>query len=157
KGAPAEAIPEGFEIRESPTDGLVTLRKQRAHATTPEERRLIEDTIRDQTMIEHFIVDPDGDSLVVYVNHLEGPTGEGDDLAARFEWMNVEDLVERAQLEALMRFELRDAHKRLFQAYRWCFRGRIDDWIPLFHPAGLASVLEKTVPHLESESFFDLY
>lgn len=46
KGAPVEEIPEGFEIRESPADGMVTIRKQRSRLTTPDEQRIVEDAIR---------------------------------------------------------------------------------------------------------------
>jgi hypothetical protein len=56
-----------------------------------------------------------------------------------------------------MRFALADEEKRLFTVERYCFRGSIDDWIPLMsEPASLHDLTGRHVPHLGEDSFYDL-
>jgi hypothetical protein len=56
----------------------------------------------------------------------------------------------------ILRFILTDVETRNFRAERWCFRGRIDDWI--FVDSGkLADLAETLIPTLGTEAFFELY
>ena len=54
------------------------------------------------------------------------------------------------------RFTLMDAEKRHFLAERWCFRGRVDGWIPLAYDGLLTVLLAGYIKHLERESFFEI-
>jgi hypothetical protein len=56
----------------------------------------------------------------------------------------------------ILRFTLNDTETRDFHAERWCFRGRIDDWI--FVDSGkLADLAETLIPTLGTDAFFELY
>jgi hypothetical protein len=55
----------------------------------------------------------------------------------------------------VMRFTLEDKETRQFAVDRWCFRGSIDDWIPLSF-GDLPKLVARYCPHLGKESFFDL-
>ena len=50
-----------------------------------------------------------------------------------------------------------DPAERLFAAERWCFRGSIDDWIPMIgRAAPLPDMVRTYVQHLGKDSFYDL-
>ena len=137
-GEPLDAIPEGYEFREDPGNAIVTLRKA-ATEISPLEIKILSDGIRQHAGLEYFIVDVDGDSLVVYL------PDRGEDLAdemlERFGGLlslmphrmqeTKEWLMRHSNYTKMMRFSLVDRTKRLFVAERWCFRGGIDDWIQL--------------------------
>lgn len=57
----------------------------------------------------------------------------------------------------IMRFTLEDKAKRLFTAERFCFMGRIDDWIYIGDTDSLNKQARKFIKHLGKESFFELY
>jgi hypothetical protein len=63
----------------------------------------------------------------------------------------------RAHYTAMLRFTLIDKEARIFVAERFCFRGSVDDWIPIAGPNTLAAHVRKFVKHLGQESFYDLY
>jgi hypothetical protein len=56
----------------------------------------------------------------------------------------------------MLRFELVNPNTREFSAERWCFRGSIDNWIPLAGYGPLAKLVEKYAKYLGQESFFEL-
>lgn len=77
-------------------------------------------------------------------------------------WINTEKLRESSRQSAyyqgMMRFVLVNEQKRLFSAERYCFRGSIEDWIPIsMDAAPLSAHLKKFLRHLGSESFFELF
>ena len=50
-----------------------------------------------------------------------------------------------------------DSAKRTFVVERWCFRGSIDDWIPMMGGRGsLPDLVRKYGQHLGKDSFYDL-
>ena len=58
-----------------------------------------------------------------------------------------------------MRFTLIDEDERTFRCQRWCFRGSIDGWIDLWMSGGsgpLADLVERYLPHIGKESFYEL-
>jgi hypothetical protein len=163
-GEPVEAIPGGYEVRESPENGTVTLRKIRPSEIAPPEIEFLSNAIRKEAGLEHFIVDVDGNSLVVYlpgmsereaertIRELAGPLSLMSHRAAEFK----ASLIARSGYDKMMQFELVDGDERLFTVQRWCFRGSIDDWIWLGGPAPLPDLIRKYVRHLGQESFYDM-
>jgi hypothetical protein len=55
-----------------------------------------------------------------------------------------------------MQFILEDLETREFTVERWCFRGSIDDWIPLDSSNDLKKLVQTYGAHLGKDSFFDL-
>ncbi len=164
-GEPLDAVPAGYEIREDPGNAIVTLRKVRPTEISPLESKLLSDGIREHAGLEYFIVDVDGDSLVVYVPD-RGPD-VADEMLEMFgghPWVmshrmreTKARLVQRSSYTKMMRFGLVDAEKRIFVVERWCFRGSIDDWIPMLGGRGpLPSLVRKYGQHLGKDSFYDL-
>lgn len=52
---------------------------------------------------------------------------------------------------------LADKKSRAFMVDRFCFRGSVDDWIPIAGRDTLAAHVRKFVKHLGQESFYELY
>lgn len=163
-GESVETIPAGFEIRENPENGQVTLRRIRPTEISPLEERMLSDGMRNCAKLKHFIVDVDDNSLVVYLPGTQQQDAQkivreicglrGNVLADTNKF--AERLVTRSRYSPMMRFTLTDPDERLFRVERWCFMGSIDDWFPLAGPAPLPTHIEKYVQHLGRESFYEL-
>lgn len=52
--------------------------------------------------------------------------------------------------------QLVEAKWRVFQTQRYCYRGRIDDWINLGGPGFLPDLAEIYLKHIGMESYYDL-
>lgn len=68
-----------------------------------------------------------------------------------------EKLIEGAQYSPIMRFNLKDPRERTFEVERWCFLGKIEDWIDIWQPGKLDDLVKKLIPKLGTDAFFDLY
>ena len=157
-GVAVDAVPDGYELHENPERGIVSVRKVRPSRIRPEEREQLELWTRELAGIDHFIIDRDGDSLIVYT-----PSTDPGDTVRALERVfgglpleKVEWIVTQAYYTAMMRFTLTDADKRRFTLERWCFHGAIDDWFPLACDKPLEELAQQYLPHLNRESFFGL-
>lgn len=159
EGAAASALPCGYEVYETPEYGLVYVRKAKPAVITPLEREVVCDAIRRRSTVQHFIVDIQKDSLVVYLPALDErelrPFISEQIYGSRAQ-AAMEGIMKGSPYTKMMRFELVDRDKRLFHVCRWCFSGGIDDWIFLDGPAPLGKLADKYVRHLGQESFFEL-
>jgi len=162
-GEPCEAIPAGFEIRENPANAVVTLRKIRPSEIAPPELELLSTAIGKEAGLQHFIVDVDGNSMVVYLPGLDDKAAErsiaelAGPFGAIFRGAELKaSLIARSGYDKVMRFDLVDRDERLFIVQRWCFRGSVDDWIWLGGPAPLPDLVRTYSRHLGKESFFEL-
>ena len=163
-GTPVERVPEGYEPRENPESGQVTLRRIKPSAIRAEEKQLLEQAIRTHAKGLPFIVDMEDRSLVVYTSDMDAGNAEERinflremlpmDAAAAGRMKA--DILANARYARMMRFTLIDAENRLFNMDRWCFRGSIDDWYFIAGNTPLAGLAEKYVGHLGKESFFEL-
>jgi hypothetical protein len=155
-----EAVPEGYEIYESPADGAVHVRKIRPTKLTDLERVQVENGVRDATGKRCAVVEIDGDSFVVY-------WPDRNPAAAIFGKMLGFADPTRAELPGylglftryspLLRFKLTDAVKRTFIAQRWCFRGSMEGWIHVSGAGSLEKLVAQCARHLGEESFFELF
>jgi len=160
-GTPVDRLPDGYEVRELPKNAQVVLRKITPSAILPLEKQVAEAAVRHQAKLEHFIVDSDGNEMVIWLPDMESDTKlermMGDFGFATFSLETArERLVHRARYSMMMRFVLTDPARRTFDVQRWCFRGSIDGWFFLDGGKPLAALLKKYVPHLGKESFYEL-
>lgn len=76
-------------------------------------------------------------------------------------WMSPQSMREaerkRATFQAILRFELVDRERRLFLPEGYCFRGSVDDWIPIGPPGPLMELVARYLKHLGRDSFYDLF
>jgi hypothetical protein len=160
-GKAIDRLPEGYEIYEKPENAQVFVRKIKPTKILPIERQLVETSIRKLAKLEHFIVDVEADSLVVYLTDAEPDASLGilrsiAPMTAEQARSMEEFMISHAKYTKMMRFMLMDEKNRRFFAERWCFLGGIDDWYHLAGEKMLAELVEEYVPHLGQESFFDL-
>jgi hypothetical protein len=62
-----------------------------------------------------------------------------------------------AHYQPVLRFILVDAEQRLFAPERYCFRGRVDDWISIGAPESIGKLAAKYLKHLGSDSIYELF
>jgi hypothetical protein len=160
-GVCVQSMPEGYEFYEEPGGGIVSVRKIRASRILPSERDNLVAWTRDLAGLKYFIVALEADSLVIYTpgsdpkavlddwSRALGPFGSK--LAEKEAW-----IANREQYMPMLRFTLGDETDRLFSLERWCYRGSIDNWIPLDYLKPLENLAKKYLPHLNQDSFFDL-
>jgi hypothetical protein len=160
-GQLVEGLPEGHEVYERPEDGQVFLRRCRPGAILPLERQQTESSIRRLASLDNFIVQAEGKAIVVYVSDIEAdsrlsmlsaivPIDRADADSLR------QFMLRQARYEKMLRFVLSDKKSRRFSAERWCFLGGIDNWYFLNGDKPLQELLDKYIPHLGRESFFEL-
>jgi hypothetical protein len=156
-----DALPEGWEIRES-LNGVVSLAQAREQHLLPEEIAAVRAALDAHPRAHNYRLDVKPERLVIY-------EGEGPDLEELLNLFGANfgltpgkrqelrgELAQRGRFTPILRFILNDTETRDFRADRWCFRGRIDDWI--FVDSGqLADLAPRLVPKLGTEAFLDLY
>jgi len=162
RGEPVEAIPEGYEIRES-VNGVVSLAKVRPGRILAEEAATVTAAIQQHPQVRNYRVDVKPDRIDIY----ELVAGGMDEVLAIFDDVLSPALLTKmradreryGQYTAVMRFILTDEEQRLFRAERMCYRSSVDGWRPL-RTIGTASIEQlalRLVPTLGTDAFFELY
>lgn len=163
-GEPVESVPAGYEIYEHPEKGLVTLRKPKPTQISQLDRDVLSDGIRRYAGLKHFIVNVEGDSLVVYLPGMDEAAADrafrvlGSPLLRMPLRMQAakDSLIQTSDYTKMMRFFLMNPDERTFAVQRWCFRGSVDDWIWVGGPAPLPDLVRQYGHHLGKESFYEL-
>lgn len=154
-GQLVQAVPDGYEIYEN-VNSQVFLRKKTAQVIQPKELAIVEDALRRHEDPWRHWVEVKKDVIVVYhAGEMNGIDG----MLASFGRSPLTETDRRrfATYTAMLRFTLVDKKARVFVAERFCFRGSIDDWIPIGGPAPLAAHVRQFVRHLGRESFYELF
>jgi len=153
-------LPPEFEIYERPETAIVTVRKVLPTRILPAEKIALDKLARELAEVEDLLVEATADSLIVYVCN---QTREEVDHIMRMLFGPSHTAEQRrlftrqSDCHPMYRFVLQDDARRLFKLDRWCFRGRIDGWIPLtVQGDSLLKIAKKYLPHLGRESFYDL-
>jgi hypothetical protein len=158
EGELAKSIPEGYEVYENP-NAQVFLRKKTPRLITEDEVAVVERGVRELAGQKYFAVDVKGESIIVHLPNSDR-AGLEDRLLSRFGFAYSAALAAEADkslsYSPMMKFDLVDDERRTFCAYRWCFRGSIDDWFPLSGSGDLSKMVRKYAPHLGKDSFFEL-
>lgn len=158
-GVPVTELPPGFELHENPATAIVTVRKCKPSRVLPSELEFLRNQTRRLAATQRFLIERDGDCLVVYVSDQNDDELEGYCEVMGFPMTDAfkESFYTRSTYTAMFRLTLTDDKNRFFEVERYCFRGTIDSWIPLsHHPQPLRQIGETYLPHLGAESFFDL-
>lgn len=153
-----DIIPLGYEIYENP-NGQVFLRRIPAQIITAEEVTAARDGMRKYSHLERFIIDVKKDTILIYT-----PDQDIDLLLEAFGPITglmpagAEEKVESIlTYSPMLQFVLVDRTNRLFQTYRFSFFGDIDDWMPIGTPGVLPALVKEYAPHLEQDSYYELY
>ena len=156
EGSVAEAVPDGFEIHETP-NGQVYLRKAKRALIRPDELAVVNAELSERQTSQHcYLAEVNGKEIVIHEGDTHIETLRA--INIRFSESGLEDYAARnAQYTAVMRFVLQDEAKRIFQPERYCFRGSVEDWISIGEPAELHKLVSKFFKHLGRDSIYDLY
>lgn len=157
RGTPAESIPEGFELYETPADARVYVRRKRETRLMSWEREQAIEATKRISGTSHFFVEIDGDSLVIYWPQQNAAQLER--FASIFETTlqrAKQSFIINGHYSPEMRFVLCNEEQRLFRADRMCYRGGSEHWMRISGAEPLEALLEEFVPHLGQESFFEL-
>lgn len=159
-GTPADAMPEGYEFYERPADATVSVRRIRPSRITDAEKDLVADGIRKLADRSTFIIDTQGDHLIVYlpdrdpgsVAQFFGGLVDRATAAGMSDWA-----ARNCAYSAHFRLTLVEDRLRLFEIERWCSRGSSDHWILLARAAPLDQLVTTFMPHLGKASYFELF
>jgi hypothetical protein len=151
-------IPPGYEIHENP-NAQVFLRRKRAQIITDGEVETVKASVQQHSDLEYFILDVKGNGIIVY-----SPDQDIDLLMDTFDLQpGARSVKKKAVLEnaltfsPMLQFVLMDEEERLFEPQRYSYLGSIEDWINIGDIDLLPELVETYMPHLDEDSFYDLY
>jgi hypothetical protein len=160
RDTPVEAVPEGYRISES-VNGIVSLERDKPVQIPPEEVAVVEATIARYKKPQRYRAAAKKHIIEVYENTradaetLMGILGEQfpvtPDLAQRLQ----AEEEQYAQFTAVLRFILVDKQQRTYNVQRWCYRGSIDDWIDLMLTGQLSDLVDRVIPRLGTDDFYE--
>ncbi|MBN1876931.1 MAG: hypothetical protein JXA33_22105 [Anaerolineae bacterium] len=161
KDKPVEAIPEGYEIRES-INGIVSLAKIRPKDILPEEVAAVEAVIQRHPLSRNYRMDVKPGRIDVYTlvgGDVNGRLAALDDIPAQIVDKIRADRERYGQYTAELRFILVDKEQRLFRAERMCYLSSVDGWRPLNNigTAPIVHLAQRLIPALDTDAFFELY
>lgn len=155
-GSLADSIPEGFEVYET-VNGQVYLRRKKPRLILDTELSCIErELTKRRTSTHRYIAEVTGDRILIHesTTDLSFLRDFNPFLSSR----EIENFSEKhANYIPVMRFALQDQSRRLFQPERYCFRGSVEDWIPIGEAGTIKKLAPKYLKHLGQESFYDLF
>lgn len=158
RGPLAEAIPDGFEIHEYP-DGQVSLRKALPKLISDEELVFVGRELERIDRLKGSRVESKLKVLTVYV--VDRKEDLVKELRGLMPWrsrVGLDSAAERLwSYDPQLQFVLIDEKKRLFQTRRYCYLGRIDDWIDIGDCGPLAKLAKLYIKHLGQESYYELF
>lgn len=158
-GTLAETIPIGYEIYENP-NAQVFLRIIQPKLITDIEKAIVEKGMKEYSTIKDHLIDIKKDTITIHTSDQDSDELSGIlQSLARFHPPKVpidRILNETLTFTPMLRFILTDEESREFTAERFCFKGRIDDWITIGGPDSLKNLIKRFVKHLGQESFFEL-
>ncbi|MBD2364861.1 hypothetical protein H6G36_27465 [Anabaena minutissima FACHB-250] len=153
-----KTIPDGYEIYENP-NAQVFLRKVQPKVITDEEKAIVEAGIKEFSNLQDYQIDIKKEIITVYT-----PDQDVNLLSRLINFSSSDKLSEAQNIlkrsisySPMLRFILIDEQKRIFMTQRYCFLGRIDDWIDIGKQDGIQELVENYVKHLGQESFFELH
>ena len=153
-----ESIPEGFELYENP-NAQVFLRKTLPKLITEEEKRIVEEGMRQYADVEYFKIDVKGNAIVIYTadQNVDAIVNILKDFAPVMGDTKIRSVLRpEIRYSPVLQFVLHDVKKRTFATQRYCYRGSIDDWIYVGGSGKLEKLVQQYVKHLDKESFFEL-
>lgn len=158
RGPLADAIPDGFEIYESPK-GQVSLRKILPKLIFDEELIFVERELARIARLKGSRVERKLQILTVYVADRKEDMVKELSAVMPWRWQVGRDRISERfwSYEAQLQFALVNEQKRQFQARRYCYLGRIDDWIDIGDRGPLAKLAKLYIKHLGQESYYELF
>ncbi len=152
----ADVVPQGFEIYEDP-NGQVFLRRILPRMISDDELATVKRELGSIARLKGSRVERKLRVLTVYVaDRKEDLIKELRRLLPSGRLAHMDHAPEDLwSYNAELQFVLVDEKRRLFQARRYCYLGRIDGWIDIGERGPLATLATRYIKHLGQESYFE--
>ena len=151
-------VPRGFEIYENP-NGQVFLRKILPKLISDAELAVVERELGRIARLSGSRVERKLKVLTVYVADRKEDLIK--ELRRLLPWGRLAHMDHAPEdlwsYYAELQFVLVEEKTRLFQARRYCYRGRIDDCIDIGECGSLVTLAKRYIKHLGQESYFELF
>jgi len=163
EGNLAESLPDGYEIYEKP-GGTVYVRKIPKTPILPHELQYVQDKVAPLNFLGIKMRFGWSSPLDAPAFRFLSPEERAfhERYRTRFEAeIRGNEIIiyeiSHGRARPIMKFALNDEENREYVAHRWCFKGRIDDWIRIGKPGQLRDLVDKYCPALVTDDFFDLW
>ena len=159
KGMPVDAIPDGFRFVEH-ANGLVFLERERPALFLPEEITSVEAALARHPQPSNYHVRAKRHQIVISESSGLGMDEQTAKIFSAFSSAprgenHIQEIMDRQRtFLPVLRFSLIDVAQRRFIVHRWCFKGRIDDWIEVGMEGQMADIAAPAVARLGSDAFF---
>jgi hypothetical protein len=154
EGPLAERVPAGFEIHET-VNGQVHLRRAQPKLILDDERDGLSRRLDRLRTNRRYKVEARGDTLTIHESSTD--TSFLREVAPHLSALEGNRIEDRfAHYQPVLRFILADAGRRFFAPERYCFRGSVDDWIPIGPPESLERLAARYLKHLGHDSMYEL-
>lgn len=153
-----DKIPEGYEVFEKYDSGMMFIRKVKDRLFDEDEIKLIESELKKNETVLDFRLDINGDTIKIYTVEDDPFTDSKKDdgsFLSRFRNDNMIHLLRRFEERMKIKIEKEEGEK-IYVLERFCYRGRIDDWIAIGYDDELKLLAKEYLPHLGKESYFNL-
>jgi hypothetical protein len=156
-----DAIPAGWEVRES-VNGRVSLIRKRKQKLLPAELAAVNEEVGRHPKAHNYRVNVKPDRIEVYESMGPNADGlisalEGAGLLPKAKEGDLRTALERsAQFSPVLRFILEDEETRVYRAERWCYSGGINDWL-LVSTGSVEQLARRMIPTLGTDAFFELF
>jgi len=142
-------IPEGYEVFEKYDSGMMFIRKRKKEEYTMNEIEIIETELKANKSVYKYKLDISGKLIKIYTVERNMNT-ENDSMSRMF---GPETILSFKRFEERMRI---NRNKNEFELSRYCYRGRIDDWIIIDYDEDLKEIVKNNIKHLGKESYYNL-
>jgi hypothetical protein len=149
-------VPEGYEIYEDPNARVFLLRVH-PKMILDGETDIIKKELGKRGRVNDYKVDVRAEVVTIFESNQKSQPS--DDFTPFCSANFMQGICDRyATYLPIFRFILVDQDERLFTAERFCFKGRVDDWMPLVSggPDSLQTLAKRYVKHFGEESFLEL-
>jgi hypothetical protein len=157
-GDEVEAVPEGYEVRES-VNGQVSLAAVQPRRITEAEEGELRALL--ERLKPGYRLQVKGDELVIFEPSMTASSlmgvfkGMPGSTSPAFARKLSEVVSANARYEPLLKFELLDKDTRRFSAHRMVFRGQ-GGWSYPLESGDLITIARALIPHLGQDSFYEL-
>ena len=153
-----EAIPEGFEVVESPEEAKVVIRKKKLVLTKTHEKEILHDAIEEFSALTDFFIHAEEDYLFVYHSQFNYTGGQEPNLSREEAKEQFGNEIEKwMRFFTSLKFRLIDEKERMFQAERIVHTGFFSrQFYPIGEPGKLEDLAKEFGQHLGRDSFFDI-
>lgn len=154
-GQLAQSLPEGFEVYET-INGQIYLRRQQPKLIRDAELNCIQRRLQKPRAGHRYKTEVR--TKVLTIHESGSDSGYLREVAPHLSLRERDSISERfASYQPILRFILADADKRLFAPERYCFRGRVDDWISIGELDTIEKLAATYLKHLGKDSFYELF